>query len=265
MSRSEDLAEAVYSLVKDLPPELVETLASRLQENAHVSPQELGRLSVTFPQPNFAQLVEEFLQHWRQLAPEVPAQSIALAMRSASRSVSETRRSQQLEFVWTGPDSRYIPLRRTHQALLQLVEEATNSLHIVSFAVYKAEAIVKALVASLDRGVDVAIYLETPDASQGKVAFNPIGALGSELARRASLFVWPLEKRSLSETGRHGSLHAKLALADNRRLLVSSANLTQYAMTLNMESGVLVSGGDIPDKVARHLSYLVESGQFQRL
>lgn len=265
MDQFEEIAKAVYDLVKDLPPELVGTLVSRLEDSAHVSLHELERLSATFPQPNIAQRVGRFLQRWSQLAPEVPVSSIALAIRSASLSALETRRAQQVEFVWTGPDSRFIPVRRTHQALLQLVEEAAHSLHIVSFAVYKAEAIVRALVAAIDRGVRVAIYLETPDASQGKVAFDPVGALGTELAQRASLFVWPLEKRPLSETGRHGSLHAKLALADNRRLLVSSANLTQYAMTLNMESGVLVSGGDIPDKVARHLSHLVESGQFQRL
>jgi phosphatidylserine/phosphatidylglycerophosphate/cardiolipin synthase-like enzyme len=265
MGQSRDLTKAVYDLVKDLPPELAETLAARLERYGQNSHQELEALASSFPQPNVAQHVRKCLLLWQELAPEFPAEGLALAIRAASWAVSETRRSQQIEFVWTGPDSLAIPIRRTEQALLQVTRDARHSLHIVSFAVYRAENIVRELVAALDRGVQVAIYLETPDASQGKVAFDPIGALGAELAQRASLFVWPLEKRVLSGAGGHGSLHAKLALADGHRLLISSANLTQYAMTLNMESGLLVTGGDIPEKVGRHLAYLVETGVFELL
>jgi len=54
-------------------------------------------------------------------------------------------------------------------------------------------------------------------------------------------------------------------LADGRILLVSSANLTGYAMTLNMEMGLLVRGGDAPQRVEKHLLCLVEQGVFERI
>ena len=49
-------------------------------------------------------------------------------------------------------------------------------------------------------------------------------------------------------------------MADRRALLVSSANLTAYALTLNMELGLLVRGGDLPGRVAGHFDRLIEAG-----
>ena len=162
-----------------------------------------------------------------------------------------------------GPDSQVIPLRRTDQALLQLIDGAQETLHVVSFAVYKPQAIAQALVRAARRGVSIAVYLETPDSSEGRVAFDTIQALGADVTGCARVYVWPLEKRPRSPAGRHGSLHFKIALADGRQMLVSSANLTEYAMTLNMEMGLLVEGGELPAQVERHLARLVERGVFQ--
>lgn len=60
--------------------------------------------------------------------------------------------------------------------------------------------------------------------------------------------------------GRRASLHAKCAVADGERLLVSSANLTEYAFTKNIELGLLVEGGDVPGRVQRHLEALITGG-----
>jgi len=48
-------------------------------------------------------------------------------------------------------------------------------------------------------------------------------------------------------------------------MLVSSANLTEYAMMLNMEMGLLVQGGPLPGQVEAHLERLVEDGIFQQV
>ncbi len=41
-------------------------------------------------------------------------------------------------------------------------------------------------------------------------------------------------------------------------LFVSSANLTEYAMNLNMELGVLIQGGRLPGSVARRFERMIE-------
>jgi phosphatidylserine/phosphatidylglycerophosphate/cardiolipin synthase-like enzyme len=59
-------------------------------------------------------------------------------------------------------------------------------------------------------------------------------------------------------------LHAKCALADGDRLLVSSANFTTSALSLNMELGVLVEGGDMPREVEEHFETLMRDGVLRR-
>jgi phosphatidylserine/phosphatidylglycerophosphate/cardiolipin synthase-like enzyme len=52
-------------------------------------------------------------------------------------------------------------------------------------------------------------------------------------------------------------LHVKAAVADGKLLLLSSANLTETAFTLNMEMGILV-GGVLPAQVERQFERLMK-------
>jgi phosphatidylserine/phosphatidylglycerophosphate/cardiolipin synthase-like enzyme len=74
-----------------------------------------------------------------------------------------------------------------------------------------------------------------------------------------NLLKWPLEKRRKGLTGEPGLLHAKFAIGDSARLLVTSANLTENALTRNVEMGLLVSG-PAAARVAAHLRALQEKG-----
>lgn len=78
---------------------------------------------------------------------------------------------------------------------------------------------------------------------------DALGALGATVTSRSTVYVWPAARRPKDAKGRAGVLHAKCALADRRMLLVSSANLTESAMTSNIELGLLVRGGPLPDRV----------------
>ncbi len=258
------IAPEIYRLVADLPVELAEQLSAAFAEAGAGDGQRLRARVLGVVQPAAVrQRVSAFIETWQRDAPDVSPQSVALALLTAAQAEAAHRQRQRLELVWTGPDSHVIPLRRTDQALLQLIDGAQERLHIVSFAVYKVETIGQAIVDAVRRGVAVSIYLETPDASQGRIAFDTIGALGEQVVRRVQLYVWPLEARLRTADGRHGSLHAKVAVADEQTLLISSANLTEYAMTLNMELGLLIHGGPLPGQVAAHLARLVELGVFQ--
>lgn len=258
------LAQEIQNLVRDLPEELVEKLASAL-EGVDTGNWQRLRIQLTsgVVHPTTRSRLEAFIGFWQTQTPGVQPDSVALALRSAAAAIHHERRLQRLELVWTGPDSHVIPLRRTDQALLQLIREAQQSLHIVSFAVYKIESIAQALALAAGRGVALFIYLETPDASEGKITWNTLAALGEAVRSQARIYVWPKEKRPKTADGKHGSLHAKIALADGHTLLISSANLTEYAMTLNMEMGVLLRGGPYPGQLQQHLAKLVESGVFQ--
>lgn len=88
---------------------------------------------------------------------------------------------------------------------------------------------------------------------------SPLRAVGEELEALCNIYVWPPHKRPTDGAGRHGSLHAKCAVADEQTILVSSANLTEYALSLNMELGLLVHGGDLPGRAADHLRDLMSA------
>ena len=60
------------------------------------------------------------------------------------------------------------------------------------------------------------------------------------------------------------SLHAKFAVTDSERLLVSSANLTEHAFELNIELGVLLTGGKAPEEATSHIDTLVRLGILHR-
>jgi len=113
---------------------------------------------------------------------------------------------------------------------------------------------------SFQSGVTSNICVEAPEPSKGKMTYNTIKALSKRVAQNAIVYIWPKDKRPQTDDGKYGSLHVKCAVADEALLFISSANLTEYALTLNMELGVLIKGGPLPSDVASHFGRLIEDG-----
>jgi phosphatidylserine/phosphatidylglycerophosphate/cardiolipin synthase-like enzyme len=204
--------------------------------------------------------IGKLLRVWEEDHPEITAQSVGLTLLSLSYLNEKNRKEQDVQLVWTGPDSRIIPLRRTDQVLMDLINQSQQNLWIVSFAIYRIDKIMMVLKQAIQRGVHVHIILETKEESEGKLTFDILKRLKAELGNQPCFYTWPFEKRSLSEKGIPGTLHAKVAVADGKMALISSANLTEFALNLNMEMGVLLKGNDIPLKVERHFEALIAMG-----
>ena len=156
-------------------------------------------------------------------------------------------------------------LRSTEQVILDMICSARRSIYVVAFAAYRVLALANALQDAADRGVRLCFILEDKDVSEGKVSMNPLPALSGAGSDRTSVYVWPLDRRARNDRGQHGTLHAKCVVVDAERLFVSSANMTEFALTLNIELGVLLKGGDAPGQVASHLSELIRIGVLRRL
>lgn len=65
------------------------------------------------------------------------APEAAGALRAAAESAERRARDEQIEIVWTGPRIGALPLRRTEQVLLQLIESAQSRVTIASYVVFK--------------------------------------------------------------------------------------------------------------------------------
>ncbi|MFO1031395.1 MAG: DISARM system phospholipase D-like protein DrmC [Planctomycetota bacterium] len=168
------------------------------------------------------------------------------------------------EVAWTGPTPPLSALRRTEQALLEVLNSARNELWLVSFAAYRVESVTNALLGAASRGCAVRVLLESPEESGGKLTSGGVAAIPSVVAACCQIYVWPKEKRPTDDQGRTGLLHAKCAVADAELLFVGSANVTEFAFERNLELGVLVRARGVAKAVANQLAWLVSTGSIQR-
>jgi phosphatidylserine/phosphatidylglycerophosphate/cardiolipin synthase-like enzyme len=111
---------------------------------------------------------------------------------------------------------------------------------------------VKALNEASTRGVDISMLLEASQDHGGSISFDAIGKMES-LVPNAHLYTWRDRGGMFSEV----RVHAKVAVADRHTCFITSANLTGFAMDRNMEAGLLLSGGNIPQMLEEHLRALV--------
>lgn len=227
------LLDGITEAVRELAGSVIDELCGALEGlGEDALPRQRASLSTVLASPRARTRVSGLIEAWG-LAPDVSPTSLAWALRAAYHA-DERRREQAIELVWTGPSPEGTVLRRTDQVLLDLIRSARRTLHVVTFAAYKIPILNEAMLAAARRGVAVTLIFESPEASAGKIAFAGLDALGKEMRDLASVYVWLLESRPKDGAGRHGSLHAKCAVADGARLLVSSANLTEFALNMNM-------------------------------
>jgi len=256
-NRSE-LLQRVAITARVVPPPILERFCDELERlPVDVSRDQIGAVLRTVPQQHARDVLTELLAYWRRELLELQPDQLAWALRAAGETDKRWDRWQSVELVWTGPDRPHSSLRRTEQALLDVIESARHSLLIVTFAAYRIPQVGGALLAAAERDVQIRFIAESPETSEGKVSFAGFQALGEPLRRHAQLYIWPKEKREVDAAGHFGALHAKCAVADEHTAFISSANLTDHALNLNVELGVLIRGGEVPAKVARHFRDLI--------
>jgi len=258
---SPELLTQIRKVAQALPPAMLKTVIEYLTEaNVKCDEGSLGKqVCQKLPNSHWRQDIIDLLALW-QAHHHSNFFALATALSVAAYCETESRQELSLELVWTGPNPQESPLRRTDQALLQLIRSAQKHLLIVSFAVYKVPEIADALVQALNRGVSLQIVAEDPNDSEGKIAYGLTTTFGAKILSRAQVLVWPIEQRPKDRDGRHGSLHAKCAVADREWIFISSANLTHYALMLNLEVGTLIHNRVLADEMLCQFDSLVQSG-----
>lgn len=260
----DDVIEAARKLSSILPAETLGIVVTKIEHARSIAEAQsvLGR---DLPHPHYRALALEFLDYAAGDPQPLAPVALAIALRAAGHVEEAHRKSQSVELVWTGPESDAASFRRTEQAILQVLDSAQQRITLVSYAVYRIPRICAALVRAAQRGVRIRAILETPNEVEGHNEYNTLQALGDDVASCATVYYWPRERRQQDGGGHLGILHVKCAVSDGRWLLVSSANLTDYAFTVNMELGVLITGGSLPEKVEQHCDWLVASGILMEL
>jgi cardiolipin synthase len=258
-----DLAGVAAELARCLPTPHAEALAAALDEHLASTPAARGQVLDAIPTLRYRQATQTLLAAWTE-TPAVPGPALALAVRAAAGAAGAVRAEQSVEIVWTGPVTDQVPVRRTRQVLLDVIDGATRRLRLLSFAAYRVPAVVEALTAASERGVQIDLVLETALASGGRLTVDASGAF-ADVAEAVRFWVWPSGRRPTQPSGSPASLHAKAAVADGNVALVTSANLTASAIEANMELGLLVRGGPVPRRLDQHVSQLIADGVLERV
>ncbi len=260
------IAEEAARLANRLPASVIETVVARLERSDGSDWANLrGQIALAIPTPDYRGAVISLLDRWRSMAPEVTPQAVAAALVTASYIAKRSRKEQAVELVWTGPVQSVIPLRRTEQAILQVLNSAQSRILLVSYAVYSIPNIQDAVVRAAKRGVTITVIVETPNKLDVQNEYSNLKALGEDVAKCSAVYYWPKEHRKVDATGKLGILHVKCVVVDGNQLFLSSANLTKYAFSLNMELGVLIHGGRGPRQIEVVFESLIAEGTLSRV
>jgi phosphatidylserine/phosphatidylglycerophosphate/cardiolipin synthase-like enzyme len=255
------IALAAKRLADRLPYAVVISMAEAVTQHGGMDWQ-TGRTAIlnSLPTADFRDAAADFVDHWWSKAARLTPQSVAVALVVAANAEIAHRQEESTEIVWTGPETSDTKFRQTEQAIFEVLSSATKRLTVVSYAVYRIPRIKEALVAAANRGVNIRIIVETPNRTEGQDEYDCLLALGDRVASVSSIYYWPQEERGKDENGKVGILHVKCAVADGHRLFLSSANFTEYAFTINMELGLLITGGKLPEQIEKHFERLIDTG-----
>ncbi|MEV0630529.1 DISARM system phospholipase D-like protein DrmC [Nonomuraea wenchangensis] len=245
--------KAAADAVERLGPVHLRTLADRIAEGGPPS-----GITNAVPLPDFADVARRILS--AQLALGMPDDETAIYLHGVASGYERHRATTTVEPVWTGPATHAVPVRSTAQVLIDVAGEASHELVLMTYSATAYQPLLDALARALERGVSVTVVVETLQGA-GSALNGAEPAHAFAVLPGVELWHWPVGERA--EQG--AKMHAKLAVADQRVLLVSSANLTQSGVSRNIEAGLLVRGGPAPRRAAEHVARLRARGVLRRL
>lgn len=251
-----ELVGYIQHFVEQSTVELAERLASSLEPFADWDA--VPGLPYT-PSANLDMLLNEIARAARW-AGKSPAE-VAFSLRTACATAARYRDWPRIELVISGPSVPPFEMRRTDETLLQMIGESRKRLTLISFALYRVDRLAEALTQAVLRGVETRLFVESDTLPDDSIRM----IYGDAVAAQMRVYVWTESRRPQSLLGRTGVLHAKATIADGEELFISSANLTEHAMSLNIELGVLIRGGDHAQKIEQLLDTYVARGLFEKL
>lgn len=245
--KSIDLADRLATLVTRLGNnsainQLCNALESgRLQPNSSA----VVRAAIAEENPTTETVIADLQRLWQGQASATSGPALALALRTSALALMEYAQGlSRSQVVWTGPKVEGSFLRSTREVIREILRNARHDLLLTGYwisAGSESEGIIEEIIENLGlaakKGIHVTLVLdERPrsDATDNMRVLRQAWPLGCP---QPMIFTW-----RLPHDDQHLKLHAKVIVADADDALVTSANLTSYALDKNMEMGIRVSG-----------------------
>lgn len=188
--------------------------------------------------------------------------------------IAERERPQPtIDLVWTGPETRSSTARDTAVVLRELFAGAHTSVLIAGYRFDHGEELFEPLHRAMaERELQVRIITDIHRRARDPA--DPRACAAAFFARFFR-YQWPWEgarpelfydprTAELGPVHEGVSLHAKVAVVDERKALIGSANFTSRAQTRNIEAGALIDDPRFASGLIAHFQGLVNAGHLIR-
>jgi len=260
---TDSLTDAVRAAALDLPEVLVNQLAQSVHDEPGPTTAARSRAVAKNPSANYRRHATALFDAWAGTCPDLAGEGVAVALRAALAATKDLRDLQSVEIAWTGPATGLLVARATREALIEVIRSAKRSLICLSYAAYKNELIQDELAAAAKRGVEVMLILDTTADSKGALTMEARSAFEA-LEGAAAFYAWPGDLRP-DVGSQKAKFHAKAIIADREVAFVTSANLTGAAINSNIELGLVVRGGPVPEQLETQIRSLIASDILRRV
>lgn len=240
-----DFYECIVDIAEALPPDCVRSAARKLQDGVSCN-DAVSLWGTQLAQSSLIASLKEKVEN-----SGLSAKEISVALFGAVSVAESYRKNNIVDILWTGPKTSSVPVRRMEQALCELIDSASRTLFIVSFVAYKADKVYAAIENAMARGVRVSFLTEASKEHGGSLDVDPTDQLRKKFPH-ADFYRWENQGAGIPAV-----VHVKCAIADENKVLVTSANLTGAAMDNNMELGLMISGSNVARRVAAHFAALI--------
>jgi len=254
-----DIWKVIAEIGLEMHPDNIESIADKISNLSSMN--DFSKVKNKLSSNTSKAKIQELYAAWLHNQ-SLTSKELAAALRAAKETALIVEKHGSIEMVWTGPLTGFVASRHTEQVLLEVIRSAVSSLFIVSFVSYDIESIKEAIKDAINRNVNVDILLESSLSHGGKVSIDSIDAFKKTFPT-ANIYAWNTNSKSTEQW--NGAVHAKCAVADSTLAFITSANLTRAAMERNMELGVLVRGGSLPENLDKHLRSLIITNVINKL
>jgi phosphatidylserine/phosphatidylglycerophosphate/cardiolipin synthase-like enzyme len=257
-------------LLSGLGPPQLEALADAL-ERGRLAILSLSSLAPLVGDQANSGALEELEERRRKVGDSVLAG--VLRGVAAERRAATLEADRRLELVWTGPERAGAGTRDTAVVVRELFQQAERDVLVSGYAVFGGRAIFTPLTERKRERPSLRVRLFL-NIQRREHDIRPEHEIVAEFGRRFLENDWPqaqppevyYDPRGLgSQPEQRGVLHAKCVVVDDRRALVTSANLTEAAQSRNIEAGVLLEDPGFSTGLRLQFDTLVEAGGLQRV
>ncbi|WP_053217025.1 phospholipase D-like domain-containing protein [Virgibacillus senegalensis] len=162
--------------------------------------------------------------------------------------------------VWTGPafDRSLTPFK-TYETVKQLIDSAKDEIFIVGYNFSFRYEIIRELLGSIEKAAErkcrINLIVNNEESNYREIMSN-----WNKESYLLNIYSWigtPEED--------YASLHAKLVIIDQQKMLLTSANFSYHGFKKNIETGVVIENHEVTRSIWKQYQSLLRNNEMKKV